>query len=435
MKERADHKSWMKLDNAAKIYPAAKRRDWTALFRFSAELDEEVDPRLLAAAQARALKRLPGFAQRLKRGFFWYYLEHNEGAPDIQEDVANPCVRLAPRENKGFLFRVRYYRCRVSLEVYHVLADGSGGVSFFKTMLAEYLRLRYGADIPRDDEILDCDEAPRPDELEDAYLKYARRLGRSRREPNAYYLRGTPDSDDFIHITTGMLPVKEALAKAKEKQVTLSEYIVSAMIMALDNIQRSSGLPERLLKPVKICVPVDLRRFYPTHTKRNFSLFVNPGIEPKYGSYTFDEVLASVHHQMGAEVTEKALNARIATNVRSEQQPVLRVMPLFVKNLAMRYMFNRVGDRKTSTCISNLGAQRLPDAMASHISRMDLVLGPLSRNRVVCGMISYNGMLTLNFTRTIRESVLEREFFRFLVKQGLHVKIEANYRPEEEEEA
>jgi hypothetical protein len=29
---------WLKLDNAAKIYPAAKRRNWKALFRLSATL-------------------------------------------------------------------------------------------------------------------------------------------------------------------------------------------------------------------------------------------------------------------------------------------------------------------------------------------------------------------------------------------------------------
>ena len=42
--------TWMKLDNAAKIYPAAKRRNWMALFRMSARLTEPVDPVTLRAA-------------------------------------------------------------------------------------------------------------------------------------------------------------------------------------------------------------------------------------------------------------------------------------------------------------------------------------------------------------------------------------------------
>ena len=71
----------MRLDNAAKIYPAARRRNWMALFRVSAELCEPVDVRILERAQARTLARFPSFALRLKKGLFWYYLEHNEGAP------------------------------------------------------------------------------------------------------------------------------------------------------------------------------------------------------------------------------------------------------------------------------------------------------------------------------------------------------------------
>lgn len=421
-------KKWMKLDNAAKIYPAAKRRNWTALFRVSAELTEPIDPIILAKAQKSTLERFPGFSLRLRRGFFWFYLEHNEGMPDIQEDVGNPCVRMRLNENQGFMFRVRYYRCRIAVEIFHVLTDGTGGLCFLKTLVAEYLRIKYGADIPRDNEILDCSAEPSPEETEDAFFKYARGITRTRSESNAYYIKGTDEPEDVIHITCGMIEVSKALAAAKNCGVTLTEYLTAALIMAIDRIQRAGGKPQRQLKPVKICVPINLRKFYPTHTMRNFSNYTNPGIEPKYGEYTFDEVLKAVHHHMGAEVTEKQLNAKISTNVRSESYKILRIMPLFVKNLAMRLTFNLVGDRQTSSSISNIGSVVLPPQMAQYVTRMDFILGPLSRNRVICAALSYNGKLYLNFTRTIKETAVEREFFRFLVKQGLCFKIESNQR-------
>ena len=52
-----EHKRWMKLDNAGKIYPAAKRRNWKALFRLSATLTETIDPEILAQAQQATLAR------------------------------------------------------------------------------------------------------------------------------------------------------------------------------------------------------------------------------------------------------------------------------------------------------------------------------------------------------------------------------------------
>ena len=425
---KKDAKKWMKLDNAAKIYPAAKRRKWTALFRVSAELCEPVDPKVLEQALACTLPRFPSFAQRLRHGLFWYYLEQIDGYPAIQQDVANPCVRMDLRENGGFMFRVRYYNRRIAVEFFHVLSDGTGGMCFLKTLVAEYLRLRYGAEIPRYGDILDCNEPPKAEELEDAYLKYAKRVTRSRREPDSFYIKGTDESDDFVNIITGIIPVQEVLERAHEKGVTLTEYLTSVLILSIDRLQRSQIKPERRMKPVKICVPINLRQFYPTRTLRNFASYVNPGIEPRYGSYTFDEVLKAVHHHMGTEVTEKLLNAKITTNVQTERSAILRIMPLFVKNMAMKLTFNLVGDRKTSSSISNLGAVRLPDEMAKYVTRMDFILGPLSRNRVVCAAVSYNGRLMLNFTSTIRETDVEREFFRYLVRLGIHVKIESNRR-------
>ena len=69
-------KKWMRLDNAAKIYPPAATRRWSPMFRLSVELSEDADPAILEEANRRALARFPAFSCRLRRGFFWYYLEH-----------------------------------------------------------------------------------------------------------------------------------------------------------------------------------------------------------------------------------------------------------------------------------------------------------------------------------------------------------------------
>lgn len=418
--------AWMKLDNAAKIYPAAKRRNWTALFRLSAQLTEPVDPVALRAALESCAKRFPTFTLRLRRGVFWFYLEHIDGVPEIQRDVANPCVRMDLRENRGFMFRVRYFENTIAVEIFHVLTDGTGGFIFLKTLVAEYLRIKYGAVIPRDAEILDCSEAPRRDELEDAFFKYAKGHTAPRGESSAYYFKGTLERPDVIHITNAQMPLDVLLSKAKEKKVTLTEYLTAVLIMAIDKVQRAEGKPQRKLKPVKICVPINLRKFYPIHTLRNFSNYTNPGIDPRYGIFSFDEVLSAVHHHMGSEVTEKKLNAKISTNVQVEKVRVLRLMPLFLKNIAMKMTFKFVGDRQTSSSISNLGAVKLPPEMEQYVTRMDFILGPLSRNRVIGAMLSYQNTVYFNFTRVIKETFIEREFFRTLVKLGVPVRIESN---------
>nr|MDD6335476.1 hypothetical protein [bacterium] len=417
---------WMRLDNAAKIYPAAKKRNWSALFRLSATLDEAVDPDTLRRALARTLPRFPAFAVRMKTGMFWYYLEHAEGAPPVQEDSCCPCPVLRLKANGGFGLRVRYYGCRIAVEFFHVLTDGTGGISFLKTLVAEYLTLRYGATVPRGGDILDCSAPALPEEIEDSFLAHAGPVASGRSEKKAYRVRGTPNRGGFVTVTCGDIPVDRLRDKAREKGVSITQYLTAVLILAIDDIQRQENHPARKLKPVKICVPINLRRFFKSRTTRNFASYVNPGIEPRMGEYTLDEVLSCVYHHMGLEITEKKLSAKFTANVRSEKNALLRVTPLFIKKPIMKMAFHIAGDRKTSSTLSNLGQVHLPPEMAEHVGQMDFILGPLSINPVACAALSYNGRLHINITRTIAEPKVERAFFTRLFKLGIPVKVESN---------
>lgn len=419
-------KNWMRLDNAALIYPAVKNRNWMAMFRITANMTEPVDSTVLEKALKSTLRRFPAFGVRMRRGLFWFYLEQIHADPKIQKDVANPCVRMKLSENDGYMFRVRYYQKRIAVEFFHVVTDGAGGMSFFKTLLAEYLRLKYGAQIPRDNEILDCTQEPQQEESEDAFIRYARKATKSRSELSAYYLKGTRESHNFIHIITGIVDSDILLRKAKEKNVTLTAYLTAVLIVALDKLQRQNGMPQKRLKPVKICIPINLRNFYQTTTKRNFSQYLNPGIQPRFGEHTFDEILQQVHYFLKLEINEKNLNARFSHNVLDSVHPILRITPLFLKNVALRATYNSVGDSLSTSCISNLGLITLPPEMERHVLRMNAILGPYLRNPVVCASLSYKGKTYLDFTRTIRETDVEREFFTFLVDQGIPVTLESN---------
>lgn len=421
---------WLKLDNAGKIYPAARRRSWAALFRMSATLNEKVDPEILFEAQKNVLRRLNMFSMRLKSGVFWYYLETNPSAPDVVLDTSYPCRHLEPKNNKGFNFRVCYYENRIAVEIYHVLTDGTGGMTFLKTLVAEYLRLKHGAEIEYDESVLDCSEMAKPYESEDSFLKYARKIAGSRKESDAYHIKGKKEPDKFLNLTVGTVPLDLIMKKSKEKGVTVTTYLTSLLILAINDVQQSEnkGKSKRHLRPVKITVPINLRRFFESKTLRNFSTFVNPGIDPRLGEYTFDEVLKIVHHFMGGELNEKALNARFTGNVLSERNIFIRVMPLFIKNFVMKLIFNYLGDRKCSSTLSNLGMVKLPDEMKKYVTRVEWMLGALSKNPVACTVSSYEDTLYINMTRTIQDPKVEKAFFTRLVKNGVKVKIESNQR-------
>jgi len=421
-------KKWYKLDNAATIYPVVMNRKWMAMFRLCATLDEVIDRDALARALKKALRRMPTFNVCVKRGFFWFYLEELSGIPPIEEDVANPCLPIDSKMNNGFLFRVRCHENRIALEFFHVLTDGTGGMRFLKTLVAEYLSIKYGAVIPRDDEILNCSEPPHAKEIEDFFPNVAGPISLSRGEPDAYRITGTEEYDQFMNIITGIADINAIAERARGMGVSVTHYLAAVMIQSISDIQKKEWSRFRRNKPIKICVPVNLRNFFPSKTLRNFASYVNPGVEFKYGDYTLKEIAHAVKCYMGLEATPQKLRAKLTANVEAQRHPLLRRAPLFVKKMAMRAVYRATGDVQSSALLSNLGIVTLPREMEKHVTRFDFQLGPLFQNKVTCGLISYRGKAYINFTRTIRETDTERGFFTHLVEEGIPVIIESNTR-------
>ena len=419
---------WMKLDNAAKIYPAAKRRNWNNFFRISATLTEPVDVAVLRSALDVTARRFPSIAVRLRRGMFWYYLEQIPHSPAIQEEKSCPLAHVPFHEVRQCAFRVLVYHNRFAVEFFHALTDGTGGLTFFKTLLAEYLSQKYGLTIPAGDGVLGRLEEPDAEELEDSFLRYAGNVKASRKEATAWHLTGTPEKDGFKDLVTLMIPAPVLKECAKAHGVTVTELLCAAMMQAICQLQ-AEKMPQRSRrKPVQVLLPVNLRNLFPSKTLRNFASYITPEVDPQMGDYTFDEICAAVHHRMGLENNPQTMRAKFAANVASEQSPLLRVMPLFIKNLAMKAVFDTVGECKSCLCLSNLGVVRLPEVMAPYVARMDFIIGVQAKAPHNCGVLTWNDTVYINCIRSIREPELELHFYRVLHQLGLPVKVESNQR-------
>ena len=199
---------WYRLDNAGVLYSALQREKYSPVYRFSAVLSQPVDPAVLQRAVDRTMPRFPGFRVRMKPGVFWHYFEPNDSpGPFVRPDMSNPCQPIRFREDNGWLVRFFYYQSRISLEVFHAVSDGAGALTFFRTLLAVYLR-ELGHPIPCGPGLLDVDDPPRPEELEDAYARYAgKRVLRDRWQETAF--SNTSQAEPFytLNVTMGFLPV------------------------------------------------------------------------------------------------------------------------------------------------------------------------------------------------------------------------------------
>ena len=324
--------------------------------------------------------------------------------------------------------RVLLYKRRIAVEFFHAVTDGNGGLVFLKTLVAEYLSSKYGIKIPNTDGVLDRLQPPSDEEFEDSFQKYAGKIKRSRREANSYKPKGTPETDGFHNIITFILDLGEVLSAAKQKKVTITSYLTAAIILAGIRLQNETGRPQKRQKPVKILIPVNLRNLFPSKSLRNFVFYVTPGVDPRLGEYTFGEICVSIQHQLGLYVTPNEMASRICANVKAEKLMVLKLMPLFIKNIAMKIMFGLLGERKSMMSLSNLGAIKVPDSMGEQIERFDFILGVQSSSPHNCGVLSYGDKLIINIIRNIKEPLLERRFYEVLREQNIRVLVESNQR-------
>lgn len=432
MKQEKNRPFWVRLDNAAKIYPAARRRNWSNIYRLSVTLTEAVDVPVLQAALEVTVARFPTIAARLRKGAFWYYLEQVKEAPAVMEEGSYPLRFMSKAEMRRCAFRVIAYRERIAVEFFHSLTDGTGAMTFIKSLTAEYLEQKYGITVPAEQGVLDRRQPPQEEELEDTFPRFAGPVPASRKDTNAWRMGGAVQTDGFLHQVCFRLPVQEALERAHAYGCTLTVYLSAVMMQALMNLQAEKTPNVKRQKRIKLMIAVNLRGLFPSKTLRNFSMYTVPDLDPRLGEYTFEEICAIVRHKMGAEVTPKHMASVIATNVGDERNPLVRLIPLPLKNLVMKAVFEAVGERKSCLSFSNVGRVTLPTAMTPYVQRMDFILGVQASAPYNCGALSYGDTLYVNFIRNTRDPELERHYFAVLQQQGLSATVESNQSAKED---
>ncbi|HBA69137.1 MAG TPA: alcohol acetyltransferase, partial [Lachnospiraceae bacterium] len=131
------------------------------------------------------------------------------------------------KANNRYLIRIYYHGCRIALEAHHSLGDGTGGMCVLQTITAVYLRL-LGHAVSDGGFVLDVNSPPDPEELEDAYMRYANaRVRPPRPGEKAYRVRGTKEPFYTLNIIGGIMSVRQVIAVAAKYNATVTEYLNS----------------------------------------------------------------------------------------------------------------------------------------------------------------------------------------------------------------
>ncbi|MEA4898330.1 MAG: hypothetical protein VB067_02130 [Christensenellaceae bacterium] len=409
------HKSWSRLDNAAKIFPPTSSRRSTKVFRLVCVLNEPVDKDTLQRALERAVDAFPLYRSVLKKGLFWYYFEDSDIRAQVQEECLPVCSPLYNVDRHGLLFRVSYFGQRINLEVFHSLADGSGALRFLRGMIHHYLALKHGLTGHLAD-----DEPARDQVDQDAFYQYYDKSGAIPKQDHckAYRIRGERYPRNALSITEGLMSARAALDRAHEHRASLSEFLVAHLICAI-----LDGMAVRdRQRPIVITVPVDLRRFFPAQTARNFFGLMLVKIDACKEIPDFERVLDIVRESFERQLSRDNLSIAISRYSAIENNPFIKAIPLQLKIPILRLAGLR-SDRGDTAGFSNVGRVVMPEEDARYIRMFGVYFSAKRPQVCVC---SFGDTLAISMSSPLMDTAVQRRFFRALTSLGIDVQVISN---------
>ena len=412
---------WDKLDNTALIFPVIAGEGMTNTYRISAELKEEVLPELLQEALDIVLPKFNLFNVRLRMGVFWYFFEeNNKPAPRVKEEELFPCRYIQPNKNNSYLFHVSYYKCRINLEVFHVLTDGMGAITFMKELIYQYLRLAHPEIRSQVEDKLSEDTSLN---AEDSFEKnYKKKTKRGYTTGKAYLIKLKKLAKGEFGVMHGRINIPELKEVTKKYGVSINEYLVGVFTWAT-YVQCLHKAPSKY--PIRIAVPVNLRPYFNSNTTKNFFAMVSAEFHPKEEEYTFEEILDVIQKSLKSQINKENLEELFSVSVSNQKNKFLRMVPLVVKNMIMRLVYNCSALAHTTT-ITNVGFIKLDPIYESHVKMFRSFIA-MSKGQSLKGTInSYQDTLVFTFSSTFADTSVQKEFFRKIAEEGVTVQIETN---------
>lgn len=406
--------SWRRLDNSAKIFPMSTGEKYSTVFRLSAVLKEDVQQEKLQKAVIKALEKYEAFKVRMKAGLFWYYLEENNKNPIVEEEKDYPCKYINPRRNRGYLFKVTYYKNKINIDIFHSLTDGNGGTTFFKEIVYTYLEMCYPEDLKQENRKTRKIEY----DIEDSYLKnYNKKINTNVPNPRAYELKGKKIKLGAISVIHQIIDLEQLKKECEKYNVTVTQYLTAVLMYTIYK-ENYKGK-----KPLKVCIPVNLKKYYPSKTMSNFFSFIM--LDGKKKQDNFDEIVSLVKHEFKEKLAEEEILKTMSGNVKLGNNIFIKMIPLILKNIIVRLAYLEIRKHSTIT-YSNTGRVGIMGEYQKYIDYFMILISPDPVEKIKCSSCTFENKIVFTFTSILNNNKIEKAFYEFLKNKGIEIKIESN---------
>lgn len=419
-KNKKDKLTWRRLDNSAKIFPMSAGKRYSTVFRLSVLLKEEVQPENLKKAVIQTLERYKFFKVKIKSGFFWYYLEHNTKEPIIEEERDYPCKYIDPKTNNGYLFKVTYFKNKINIDIFHALTDGNSGTTFFREIVYTYLELIHKEALKIENRQLRKLEYS----IEDSYIKnYDKKAKSNASGKIAYELKGKKIKLGAISVIHEIIDLEQLKEESKRNNATITQYLTAVLMYVIYN---KNYIKYKGKKPIKICIPVNLKKYFPSNTMSNFFSYITLVANMKETEKdTFEKMLEFVKKEFEERLKEEEIIKTMSTNVKIGRNIFIKVIPLILKNILVRISYIIIRKYTTIT-YSNIGRIGIIGNYKKYIDYFLMLIAPEPVEKIKCSSCSFENKMVFTFTSILDDNSIEKDFYKFLTNRNIKVNIESN---------
>lgn len=410
--------SWRRLDNYAKLFPLASTKKYSSVFRLSIVLKEKIKPDILEKAVKYSLKKFKFFKVRMRRGFFWYYFENNPKKVVIEEESDYPCKYIDLPANNDYLFKITYFDKKINLDIFHCLTDGNSALHFLKEITYNYIEIEHFESKKISDDVERKINYNTTDSYKETYNKNLKSEGRGKK---AYVLQGKKLLPGVVAVTHEYIDAIKLKEIAKQNDATITQYLTSVLIYAIYQEQKKGKKQDRL---IKISVPVNLKKYFPSKTISNFFSYIDINVDA-CKEETFENILEEVKKQFKEKLKEEELLKTISTNVKLGNNAFLRIVPLFIKKKVVEIAYKQIRKYNTTT-FSNIGRVGFIAEYKPYIDKVLFLIAPESVEKIKCTACSVDNTIIFSIASVIEERYVENTIKEFLNSKGINVEIEGN---------
>ena len=404
--------TWYRIDNVSKVFIASRNRRDPRVIRLSCTLTEEIDPGALQQAAELAAAEMPSFQMSLHRGLFWPYLATCRKGIKVLPETLPPCSAVYTGDSRELLYRITYFRRRINLEIFHVLTDGTGAMEYLYRILGHYLKLKHPEiSLPT------AASSSAADRAEDSFRNfYGQKPALKTPNPRAFHVKGGKLPFKQTRFYEVHLPAGEVLKLAREAEVSLTSYLGALLMLSI-----YQEMPARdRKKRIAISLPVNLRNYYPSATSRNFfnSVLVSRVMS---GEESLKEIAEDFSRQLKEKTAPEAIHVQMDSFQRWEENKLIAIAPLWLKNLVVRGFTKREMSAVSAT-LSSMGRLTPPEELLPYLERFSAFS---STQQIFLTVFSFRDDLTLSFSYAFNNPNVLRNFVTALTGRGVKVNVTA----------